>query len=531
MEGKKNKIKFPRFDRAVNNLKKIYTSQLEIVSVSDVNEVTFWDMNDGKIKLNITSGENSRVVKAKINFEMDTLILLTSDYTLAFYQNRKLIKTLNIANESTNAEIKHKLLFIEDIDEFRNIHLLKKEADKNLFLFDFSNFDLIEIKIPDMPKLESVKINRTNLIDASKLDTTSMIVQQDQLIIVHRELEAVLFIDKFVKTFSFISYKKRAEARSSETKKIAYLNYQDEKEANSFFRTFANFPNFKFKVWKIQNLEVFFSVSILKEENDDSNLSMKNVFSSLIAHARLVRSSNRNDKSIEVEIVQVYAFCQRFHFLEEFNTKNMILSAYHSKSVNANECEGNMFIVNVTKHRELFNVDSSVLSNAKVENICLDSHIEYLVFNDKNKLLWLFRVKDAKQLACLPLYGYVNQIKFNQDNSYVCLNMNDRRLFNLLIVDPDCDGHKKRIKQLNSRNVAPLNEKTKSKSKTNEEEIFEMFSSSDDSFEIEEILPSEEISDDKDETESKYYLNRQVCNSMFSLNFSSKSSEKPSEEN
>ena len=29
--------------------------------------------------------------------------------------------------------------------------------------------------------------------------------------------------------------------------------------------------------------------------------------------------------------------------------------------------------------------------------------------------------------------------------------MNDRRIFNLLIVDPDCESHKNRIKELNSR--------------------------------------------------------------------------------
>ncbi len=68
---------------------------------------------------------------------------------------------------------------------------------------------------------------------------------------------------------------------------------------------------------EIRNQEFYFSISILKRVNEnDSKSLIKKVHSTLIVYARIVKSSNRKDNSIEIEIVQVYPFCKRFHFFE-----------------------------------------------------------------------------------------------------------------------------------------------------------------------------------------------------------------------
>jgi hypothetical protein len=89
-----------------------------------------------------------------------------------------------------------------------------------------------------------------------------------------------------------------------------------------------------------------------------------------------------------------------------------------------------------------------------VDCISLDSTKTYLTFFDSRKQLWLFKVATSTRLACLSLYGTVQQLKFTIDNKYVCLNMNDRRIFTLLIVDPNVHEHETRIRNLPSRQVA-----------------------------------------------------------------------------
>ena len=474
MMGKKNEKLISNFDRTFKEITKFYTSYIEIFSITEeryvpikldlcplysitkenyflfLSEALFW--KEGKITERVDLNAihpSPNVEKVKINFETDTLILLMNSCKLAFYKNRRFIKQIDLNSKESLHETKHKFLFINDINQFKSIHLAKEESDKSLFLFDFINFLLIEVKIENISKLDNINMKRAHLIDTSKLNQNDRVFKSDQIVIVHRELEYVLFIDKCVKKFSFVSYKKQIPANLIESNSITYLNYNDEKEVDRFFKLFSNYTKYKFKVWKIKNLEIFFSISILKRENDIEN----KVHSSLVVNARIIRSTSKNNRSVEIEIVKVYAFCKRFHFFEEDNSKNMILSFYYTNpEIRKLESEdGHLILINASESKVLLRLDLNKFSKPKIKNLCVDSKVEYLAFNDRNKFLWLFRINDAKKLACLPLYGFVNQIKFNEDSSYVCLNMYDRRIFNLLIVDPDRDEHKNRIKSLNSR--------------------------------------------------------------------------------
>ena len=389
-------------------------------------------------------GQETYVEKIKINFEGNLLILLTNGNKLPIFKNKKLIKTIELAKK---CDAGHKYLFINDENIFKNLHLPNKSIDKTLVLFDLLNFDLVNV---NMAKLENIQSTTQKLIDRNDS-------YLNNLVIVHRELNLIFFIEKSLQKFTFVSYEKKLVRNSRESSTIRYLNYRDEKVTQKFWSTFVDYPNFKYKVLKIKNQEFYFSISILKRENEnDSKSLIKKVHSTLIVYARIVKSSNRKDNSIEIEIVQVYPFCKRFHFFEnETNPNEVILCAYLTNHLISDYVsnDGKLSMINISTNKELFNLDLNTISNPKIKNLCVDSNMEYIVFNDRNKLLWLFRVRDQKQLGCLPLYGFVKEIKFNKDNRYVCLNMNDRRIFNLLIVDPDCESHKNRIKELNSRKI------------------------------------------------------------------------------
>ena len=380
-----------------------------------------------------------------MSFDKEFMIFLMNENRIAFFRHRKLVKSLEI-NVPSNE--KQKLIFINDSADFKNIPLTKEAS---LLLFDLLNYDLIEVKLINGLKFTDMKINRLQVLDKTKL------LNKDQLFVVLRELDSMILVDKYLAKFSFISFKSRFSGDLNELHAITYINHQDEKQVNTFFKAMTNFTQFKFKVLKVKQMDIYIVISVLKKETeDDYKLNIaRRIQSNLIVHAKIVKSANRNDKSIEIEIVQVFPFCKRFQFFEEETSNNMILCAYYavntSQTTEPDSNKDKILLIDVTENKQIFQLDLTSLGVEKVKNVCIDSKLEYITFNDKNKLLWLFRVKDSKQLACLPLYGFVNQIKFNKDNKYVCLNMNDRRLFNILVVDPDCDAHKNRIQELASR--------------------------------------------------------------------------------
>lgn len=108
-------------------------------------------------------------------------------------------------------------------------------------------------------------------------------------------------------------------------------------------------------------------------------------------------------------------------------------------------------VIILTKKENKTLVKLGVNQGVTFKRVNVDWEQKYLVLFDSMKLLWLYRVKDSANIACMPLYGEVNEIKFNWDCRFVCLSMYDRRVLSLLIVDPDNKEHFERIKQLPSR--------------------------------------------------------------------------------
>ena len=136
------------------------------------------------------------IEKIKINFEGNLLILLTNGNKLHIFKNKKLIKTIDLA---TKCETGHKYLFINDQNIFKNLHLPNQSTDKTLVLFDLLNFDLVNV---NMAKLENIQLTTQKLIDGNDS-------YLNNLVIVHRELNLIFFIEKSLRKFSFVSYEKK----------------------------------------------------------------------------------------------------------------------------------------------------------------------------------------------------------------------------------------------------------------------------------------------------------------------------------
>lgn len=95
-----------------------------------------------------------------------------------------------------------------------------------------------------------------------------------------------------------------------------------------------------------------------------------------------------------------------------------------------------------------------------MNHICLDASQEYLVYSDVDEIVWVYRISSSSNsrqvnpIARLPMYGKVRSLKFSLDSRLICANMNDRRLYSMLLVDPQRDDHLKGLNRLSSRRLA-----------------------------------------------------------------------------
>ena len=100
-------------------------------------------------------------------------------------------------------------------------------------------------------------------------------------------------------------------------------------------------------------------------------------------------------------------------------------------------------------------------ASTSLEPIQLESECQELCFNEsatyvfvllKSRVLFMYRMKDHRQLAKLYTSDLVTFI--TADNDFVVLAMNDRRLLTLMIADPDDPTLSARIQALPSRYVS-----------------------------------------------------------------------------
>ena len=344
-----------------------------------------------------------------------------------------------------------------------------------LLIMNISTFELFSVRAPhfDFLKNENISVKSFKLNkekrDASKakLDLSS----KENLVFYCKELNYLIVVDKFIENFELFSYDVKPIYSDERVNRVRFLNKKDEKQLKLFINLYTK-AQYRFKIIHVDGFSFYFVMTVFRTHNNEENALLAPLNNAILS-ARIVSTVNRrNEKNVEVEVVKVFSFCSSYFMLRKGNKldagESLILGVNYNckqeldlareKSVFSLTEERNrklfemnqIYLLNLSQNRDLMKLSLSKEINLKVMNV--DSDLEYLVFGDCiEKLIWLYRIRDLERLACLPIYGEINQIKFNADNRFVCLNMNDRRIFTLLIVDPRNPDHSKRIGELPSR--------------------------------------------------------------------------------
>jgi hypothetical protein len=423
---------------------------------------------------------NCKISKIKLNQQLKLMITLMANGDMAFFKNNSFIRKIRIHKQNEQRKL---VILNRTIQEF---HINPNEL-KTIVLLDLISFDLFQVKLFDGLGLGKIECESQKLM-AKYVNDIKLINITENLVIYAEKLKSVILIDKNLRNYCFFSFRSAHFRSKAIRAPIAFSNYQDEKTA---WNLFARFPlaNYKFRVLQFQDNDVYFSITVNSENVVDS-AELPNPLrkTSIIVHAKLISTVNRLDESIELEIVKTYSYCKQFQF--EVINNQIILFANFSNETDLNR----LALVNCTSNKVLFELDLINEQWISVESICVNSSLEYFAFFDRKGYLWFYRIKDSVRLAQLPLYGDVYQIQFSKDNRFLCLNMNDRRIFNLLIVDPDQSEHINRIKQLPSRQV-----KKETKSRIEKEKNVETDQADSSDNEIfKEMTKSDESSDDTD---------------------------------
>ncbi|UJR18077.1 hypothetical protein I4U23_004977 [Adineta vaga] len=155
-----------------------------------------------------------------------------------------------------------------------------------------------------------------------------------------------------------------------------------------------------------------------------------------------------NDKTLllcEINIQKNALQLKSFDKIDRFVFKNTFLALYFNDKLQIHFYEN--------------------YSNNSFQTIQLDDQCEHLYCNQTSKylfviikprILFMYRIKDNRQMAKLFVYDFVSFM--NVDEDFVLLAMNDRRLLTLMIADPDDLTLQNRIEQLPSRNIQSINE-------------------------------------------------------------------------
>jgi hypothetical protein len=259
-----------------------------------------------------------------------------------------------------------------------------------------------------LTKVESISLSHY------QINTTN------KLIIVLKELNEIVLIDTDFTKFQSIKYLSRSSKFDSTNKTIRFLDYKDEKD---FKKLIAKNQIIKFKLLASNKSEMLFGIHF----KDDC----------AILNARLIVSSFNE----ELEVFK--AFLCKDYLFRKF-TNDIFLCLNQQTLLNRIQ------LIQLNTNKTIFELHFNSFDSPVIK-MCIDSNLEYFVYTDANKLIWLYRIKDGIKLSSLSLYAKVLQINFNENNQYVCLGMEDRRLFCLLLVDQKNPSHHNRIKELKSR--------------------------------------------------------------------------------
>lgn len=117
------------------------------------------------------------------------------------------------------------------------------------------------------------------------------------------------------------------------------------------------------------------------------------------------------------------------------------------------ESESYQYALVDVKKNEIVKQDNIVENKEKLKLHTCTPDGKYIVYVVRDKHVHLVRISDGRLLAWYTMYDEVNYITTSPNSWYVLISTSDRRLFVLLIADPDDESHDDRIKYV--RRVNP----------------------------------------------------------------------------
>jgi hypothetical protein len=479
MYGKKNEQLYVNFDRTFNAIYKIYASESEAISISNKREMALWDIASGKITETVKIKEKGLagyINKLKYNRAENSFLLLTDRYELGLFKNFDLVNKVVLAKRD---EYEKRLCFV-DMNAFESNMMNQMD---HLTVLNRANYECFKVKWFDLDA-ENDEVAVERLV----LNTSN---NEDSLAVFSKELNCLFLINKQLERFKVCSYDSKPGSlgvnKSDEKPNTTRFLFKNDQKQLKMFYSLYELGIYEYKVIFMDGFDFYFVVTVRKPKigNEETELiQQKSAVNNIIIKARIVTTVNRRDQSVEMEIVKVYPFVRNYQLLKRcqsgirataadelivcFNVhvdldmdlvrdKAEFNLTYSPKDPVFNHHE--LVVMNVTRGVKLFNLKLD--TDVTLRSVCVDPRMEYVVAGDDKKLVSLFRVSDARQLAHMPLYGEIGEMRFSSDSRFVCLSMNDRRVLSLLLVDPSRPGHVERIRELPTRKTVASGSSTR----------------------------------------------------------------------
>ena len=386
-----------------------------LVKCKFLSEVVVWKINSGKIVSEVDIGFKIKQLRISQNEEYVLILLQTNE--LVAYKNLKNKCKFNIVDEGGEKSSNLQLI------DYTTTTKTETTEDTLFHLVDFDNYKLFEFIFNS--KLETPIVKKYQLKD--DVDKASL---KDDIMIVTDCME-FLFINKDFKFFKTFQIDDK-NTKTIDPKMVKFESTDLEKLLKQFFKI-NSVNDLKYKL--INSYHDTFVITISGKNQIEKQRSRQ---SETVIKAKLKRQENE----IIFYVEDIYLDCKNVCAQPEALCVHLIQNLNNKITEN--------FIL-VKNYKTLSEYKLIIEQNVKMNLIAIDSNAEYLAYNDISKVVSLYRVDNGKKLASVPLYDYGMHMKFNLDGRFLCLTMHDRRIFSLLIVDPNNKKHANRISELSSR--------------------------------------------------------------------------------
>jgi hypothetical protein len=443
--------------RSTYRLRQIYYCPMHF------SELTLWSLNDGKILKRVdladeAGDQRADLIKLKVKASLNLLIALMKNSVLLLY-NCQLEPITQLMLFSGGSQQLDSLIILDNANNFdsaSDINTLRLYETRKRKCFSLLLRGSIDREVSD------ISVTANNEFDLSLEETECLIVWLEGL-------EIVLLIDKQLKRYRTLkkskNNKNKPNSTSSSSSSIRYNSNDDEKQVAKFYRLFGA-ATFKFKLLSVNErpttgAQVTIAISALVPNEDT-------IHSSVVLCGELIKSIKRRTlygDDTEFVINRAFSFCKCymhsvnalcFHRVVEVNER-MALDKNELALAKARDdsrrCGSLLALYDLVTNKKRFELDlTAYATTLSISHVCIDAKLSYVLhFDEASKLLYMHRVSDSAQLACLPLYGSVLQMKFNSSDSMLCISMSDRRIFTLLLLDPQNKIHWHNLEQLPSR--------------------------------------------------------------------------------